>query len=191
MPVMKRVCLCSALAVVLAGIATLSASGPVGIFGIVEKVVFEPNEASADRIQVWGAFAYVEGGTGQPGSQTSPARKGYLYFRLNQAATAAERELVRKEWADLKSVAGTGQAVGFGRWFYIGGFGGLDPSVRSATPPTIYEMAGGSTDVRVRLATESPSAPALYQTNTGVVKVAEQGNYATLVKQLKAALSAR
>ena len=28
----------------------LVASGPVGIYGIVEKVVFEPNENAADRI---------------------------------------------------------------------------------------------------------------------------------------------
>ena len=48
---------------ILAGAAHLTASGPLGIYGIVEKVVFEPNEAAPERIQVWGAFTYVNGAT--------------------------------------------------------------------------------------------------------------------------------
>jgi len=33
------------------------ASDPVGVYAIVDKVVFEPNETNPERIQVWGAFA--------------------------------------------------------------------------------------------------------------------------------------
>jgi hypothetical protein len=54
----------------------------------------------------------------------SAARRGYLYFRLDPSATAAQRETVRTEWADLNAVAGKGQVVGFGNWGYIGGFSG-------------------------------------------------------------------
>src|SRR5688500_8246933 len=105
-----------AFVVLLAGAVNLGASGPLGIYGIVEKVVFEPNEQSPERIQVWGAFAYVDGGVGSSLTVSAPKR-GYLYFRLGSSADS----LVKNEWADLKSVAGTGQAVGFGRWGYIGG----------------------------------------------------------------------
>ena len=45
--------------IVLCAAAALRGSGPVGIFGIVEKVVFEPDERAPERIQVFGAFAYV------------------------------------------------------------------------------------------------------------------------------------
>jgi hypothetical protein len=193
MTVRKLARLASVAAGVLIGVNGLSASGPIGIFGLIEKVVFEPNEPGAERVQVWGSFAYVEGGTGRA-TAASVARGGYLYFRLDPQATPAQRDTVRTEWADLKAVAGTSQVVGFGNWGYIGGFGGLDPSVRSTTPPYILEMypgRGEMTDLRVRPASESPASPAVYQTNAGVVKISDQGNHAAVVKALKAALAAR
>ena len=177
-----------AFVVLLAGAVNLGASGPLGIYGIVEKVIFEPNEQSPERIQVWGAFAYVETSVvGQSMTVSSPKR-GYLYFRLGGAADS----LVRKEWADLKSVAGTGQAVGFGRWGYIGRFDGLQPETANRTPPTILERTGPnsarSTDLRVRPASEPPAGPALYQTDSGVVKLPASGSHAAIVEQLRAAL---
>jgi hypothetical protein len=181
-----------AFVVLLAGAVNLGASGPLGIYGIVEKVVFEPNEQSPERIQVWGAFAYVDGGVGQS-LATSAAKRGYLYFRLMPDA-GQTTQLIRNEWADLKSVAGTGQAVGFGRWGYIGGFGSLQPDAASGMPPYILERAidgranARQTDMRVRPASETPARPALYQTDSGVVKLSETGSHAAVVKQLKAAL---
>ena len=177
----------------LIGVGSLSASGPIGIFGLVEKVVFEPNQASAERVQVWGAFAYVDGGPSRAAA-VSAARRGYLYFRLDPSITPAQRETIRTEWADLKAVAGMGQAVGFGNWGYIGGFSALDPSVRSSMPPYILEMypgRGEMTDMRVRPASEPPAAPAVYQTNAGVVKISDQGNHAAIVKLLKDTLAGR
>lgn len=183
-----------AFVVVLAGAVHLGASGPLGIYGIVEKVVFEPNEQAPERIQVWGAFAYVDG-VGAQSLTVSAAKRGYLYFRLGGASeggTDQSMKLVRNEWADLRSVAGTAQAVGFGRWGYIGRFGGLQPDAASRTPPYILEPTGPTsarnTDLRVRPATETPAAPALYQTDSGVVKLSESGSHAAIVKQLKAAL---
>jgi hypothetical protein len=181
-----------AFVVVLVGAAHLSASGFLGIYGIVEKVVFEPNEQSPERIQVWGAFAYVNGAGGQSLS-VSTAKRGYLYFRLVPTA-GQTTQLIRNEWADLKSVAGTGQAVGFGKWGYIGAFGALQPDAASGMPPYILERAidgrmnAQQTDMRVRPASETPAKPALYQTDAGVVKLSEAGSHAQIVQQLKAAL---
>jgi hypothetical protein len=168
--------------------AHLAASGPLGLYGIVERVVFEPTEQAPERIQVWGAFAYFDA-AGQ-GLSISPAKRGYLYFRMPAGASAGELDLIKNEWRDLKSVAGTGQAIGFGRWGYIGAFGGLQPDVRSNNPPYILERAPGNplTDLRVRLATETPTTPAQYQTNAGIVKLSEGGSHAAIVKQLQDAL---
>jgi hypothetical protein len=84
------------------------ASGPLGIYGIVEKVVLEPDEKSRERIQVWGAFMYVDGPGTAPGA-VSPARRGYLYFSLPPVipgfTSSKQIDLVRNEWADLKAVA--------------------------------------------------------------------------------------
>ena len=169
----------------------LIASGPVGIYGIVERVIFEPNERSPERVQVWGAFAFVEGGVTTPGATSMP-RRGYLYFKL----PSGNRQLAAKaEWADLKAVAGTGQAIGFGNWGLIGNFSGLDSrSAGSNGFPYFLELfpgGGSQTDVRVRPASEPPINPAVYSTNAGIVKLADQGSHAAIVKQLKEVLQAR
>ena len=184
----------SLLAVFTMATVGVSASGRIGYYGIVERVVFEPSEAAPERIQVWGAFAYVDGGASQGGS-VSEVKRGYLYFKLRSAfegfTPQSEVDLRKREWADLKSVAGTGQAIGFGAWGYIGGFGVLQPDTVAARPSFLYERkpAGGElADLRVRPANEAPSAPATYQTETGIVKLSETGSHAAIVKQLKAAL---
>ena len=61
---------------------SLTASGPVGIYGLIDKVVFEPTEQNAERVQVWGAFMYMDGdGVATAGAVVSAARRGYLYFK--------------------------------------------------------------------------------------------------------------
>jgi hypothetical protein len=144
--------------------ANLFASGPVGIYAIVEKVVLEPNERAPERIQVWGAFAFFD----DEHQSVSAAKRGYMYFKL--PAGAGPAETVRKEWADLKSVAGTGQAIAFGRWGYIGAF------------------EGEKGDVRVRPETEPLNTPATYATNVGIVKLSAEGNHAETVKLLRESL---
>lgn len=167
--------------------ANPGASGLVGIYGIVERVVFE-GTPGPQRVQVWGAFAFANGGVNNV-SNWSPVTRGYLYFRVpdTSVASASEIELVRREWADLQSVAGKGQVVAFGRWGYIGTFEGL----LSAEKPWFLQRAPGGgeyTDLRVRRAGAAPTAPAAYQTNAGVVRIPE-GSHADLVKQLRAAIT--
>ena len=182
------------VATALAFAVDLAASGPLGIYGIVEKVVFEPNEQAPERIQLWGAFAYVDGTAGES-LTISPVKRGYLYFRLpgegDGRVTAEQLQTIKREWADLKAVAGTGQAVGFGHWGYIGAFSGLRPDVRTNMPPYILERAPGNpqTDLHVRPPSEIPGAPALYLTETGVVKLSPTGNPAAVVRQLRDALA--
>jgi hypothetical protein len=172
----------------------LPASGPVGIFGIVEKVVFEPDESSPERVQIWGAFAYVDGNE-RTAIVASPARRGYLYFKLPSIAannsTQKEIDAAKIEWADLKAVAGTGQAVGFGKWGYIAGFSSLSPDAQPVLPSVILERmprGGRATDLRVRPGTEPPVSPATYQPDAGVVKLPDAGSHAAIVKELRAAL---
>jgi hypothetical protein len=178
---------------VLLGAVSISASGPVGIYGIIDKVVFEPNEQNAERLQVWGAFAYVDGpGPEETGMIISPAKRGYLYFKMRSAypgfTSEGQIKASRIEWADLKAVAGTGQAVGFGRWGYIAGFSQLRPDARPVAPSVILEgkPSGGETaDLRVRPASEAPANPVTYQTNIGVIKLDANGRHAAIVKALR------
>jgi hypothetical protein len=188
---MRRIGLTLVLAL-FATVPHLNASGPLGIYGIVEKVVFEPNEAAAERIQIWGAFAYCDA-TGYPNLTISTVGRGYLYFRLPTAAetsSARHVEVIRNEWSDLKGVAGTGQAIGFGSWGYIGAFGGLRPDIRSPSPPYLIDASRPNQlpDMRVRPSSERPASPALYATNAGISKISAAGTHAAIVKQLQDAL---
>ena len=97
--------ICSA-ALLACALLEARASDPVGIYTFVDKVVYEPSTGAPERIQVWGGFALAKGG----GERYEQAERGYMYFKLRQG----EEEVCRKEWADLKSVAGTGQIVAFG-----------------------------------------------------------------------------
>jgi hypothetical protein len=183
----------SLVAVLLAS-TSLLASGRIGFYGIIEKVVFEPNETAPERIQIWGAFMYVDGGASK-NFAVSAAKRGYLYFKIKSLhpgfTSQAQMDLTKKEWADLKGVAGTGQAVAFGSYGYIGSFGVLEPGGVAAPPSFLFEnrpAGGDQADLRVRPATEAPSNPATYQTETGIVKLSDTGSHAAVVKQLREAI---
>jgi len=89
--------------------ASVWASDHVGIYAKVDKVVLEPANGPAQRVQVWGVFA-----TAKPenGNDYASPQRGYLYFQLPANAEAA-----RKEWADMQRLAGKGDVVAFSvRW---------------------------------------------------------------------------
>ena len=65
-----------------------------------------------------------------------------------------DEQLARREWADLQSVAGTAQIVAFGNRY--------------------------TTTARVRPEKESPSAPDLYDVDTGLTKITGRTDYAPI-----------
>lgn len=125
--------------VVLAlGSSSALASDPVGVYAFVDKVVLEPSESQPERIQVWGGFALAEG----RGDTYAAAKRGYMYFSIKPG----EEEMARKEWNDLKTLAGTEQFVAFGvRWKAKG-------AVRDASTkpekPDVYPIGLGVTKIK-------------------------------------------
>jgi hypothetical protein len=113
-------------------------SDPIGIYGIIDKIVLLPDTANPTTIQVWGVFSLSEN---VMGDNYKPAQRGYLYFAMDPNRSRQ----MRAEWADLQSVAGKGEPVGFGAKY-------------SKTPP------------RLRCPMETPAKPDPYTTNIGVVK---------------------
>ena len=142
MPVRITVVLLALLAVTVS--TSVGASAPVsdrmGVYCIVDKVVLEPQEA-AKTAQVHGVCAIAD----QESWYFEAPARGYFYY----AAPTGSETIARAEWADLKSVAGTGQVVGFGRR---------------------YAPVG-----KLRAATEAPSRPDSYPIHFGVVKFNGQG----------------
>ena len=116
------------------------ASGPIGVFALVEKVAFEPNADQPERVRITGIFITAD--DGQAGVYSAPQR-GYLYLTLARG----NEPLARREWEDLKSIAGSRQVVGFGA------------------------VWTGSAQVRVRKADEEAKSPDVYPMGNGLVKV--------------------
>ena len=84
--------------------------GTIGIYAIVDKVAFEPDEKSPERIRIWGVFVVP---VPMSSGQYKAPQHGYLYFRL---APGMER-VAKENWGDLKAVAGTGQGIGFAQYW--------------------------------------------------------------------------
>jgi hypothetical protein len=169
--------------------ANLIAKGSVGLYGIIEKIIFEPSEQAPERIQIWGVFAVVDGGLTRPGATSQP-QSGYLYFKLPDGSA---RSSARTEWMDLKAVAGTGQAIGFGNWGFVGRVQDY-PRPKGSSMPYFLELypgGGRQTDVRVRRDYDPSASPAVYSTNTGIVDLTNEGSHADIVRQLREALKAR
>ena len=126
------------------------ASDPMAVYARVDKVVLPSAPESSDTIEIWGVFCLAK-----PGDRNYylPAVRGYLYFKLS-----TNKEAARKEWADFKELAGSGQIVAFGSRF--------------------------ESQPRLRKADERPENPDPFSTNFGLVKVQDRSDWQP-VKALK------
>jgi len=142
------------IVVFLSAVAAMhvSASVPLGVYAVVDRVVLEPADAEPQRIQIWGAFALWDG---NPGLGYRAPERGYLYYSCSREQIG----VCRNEWADLKSMAGTGRMIGFGS----------------------RSLAAG----RIRATGEQASAPEVYPIQFGVVQMGSSPRGA-IFDQLKA-----
>ncbi len=110
------------------------ASDPVGIYALIDKIVLSPDEGSPQTVQVWGVFSLAEG----TGYAYAKPQRGYMFFTLNPE----KPDVTRKEWADLKAMAGTRQCIGFATRYPK-----KRPTVRKADDlaknPDIYPLGWG------------------------------------------------
>jgi hypothetical protein len=140
----------------------LNASDRVGVYAVIEKVVLEPDAAAPERIQIWGAFAVSDQNSA---STYGPAQRGYLYYTCPQG----KESVCRKEWADMKSLAGTTTGIGFGHR---------------------YSPTG-----RIRKADEKAAAPDTYPIQMGIVRIENASDRGAetfrVIDRLRHALQAR
>lgn len=118
----------------------LRASDPVGIYAIVDKVVFEPSAEAPERAQIWGAFS-IHTGPGM-GDTYKPPVRGFLYYSVDPGNVKA----TLSEWSDLSELAGKDECVGFASRFKPTGSvrGGCEEPVK----PDVYPIALGLTRFR-------------------------------------------
>jgi hypothetical protein len=122
-----------AAGVVFAGVAA-SASVPLGVYAVVDKVVLEPADTESHCVQIWGTFALWDG---KPGLGYRAPERGYLYYSCSREQIG----ICRNEWADLKAMAGTGRMVGFGSRSL--GAGRIRAAGEQASAPEAYPIQFG------------------------------------------------
>ena len=130
--------LATVFAAICLSLSIVHASDPIGVYALIDKVVLEPNADHPERIQISGVFAIAKL---NPYDSYEDPQRGILYFQLPKD----KPDLARKEWSDLKRMAGTRQVAAFGR--------------RHQVKP------------RVRKPDEKPDGPDIYEVGVGVVKV--------------------
>ena len=152
-----------ATAIILAAlsIGTAQASGPVGVYTLIDKVVLEPNADNPERILIYGVFSIR---TDNQGAFQAPQR-GYLYYSL---PTGADHALVLREWSDLKAAAGTHTVIAFGGT----SFGEYVPDGRGVNRPPVYQPP------RLRKSSDKPENPDPYLTGAGLSKMRSDTDYA-------------
>lgn len=159
----------SRLAVVLvpvAAAALLAAAAsarkdPHGVYAVVDSVVFEPAAAPVPRrVQLWGSFALANVVGMKDGKivhiqfgHFHPPQRGYMYYSVNPNDEAGTRE----HWAELKAIAGTGEAAAWGAHL---------PPVGPRRPATMQDTAAArhimTYNGRVRAPMEAMSNPDVF-----------------------------
>jgi hypothetical protein len=122
------------IAVLAFGAMPVSASDPCGVYGIIEKVVLEPNDTEPTSVQVWGVFAVSDA---RFGGGYGAAQRGYFHY----TCTKGRDSTCIAEWNDLKSVAAKDQFVGFGGRYLP--TGRLRKADEKPATPDIYPIQMG------------------------------------------------
>jgi len=145
--------------VMAAATVVLGASDPIGAYTIVDKVVRLPNSTEPTSVQIFGVFSFAiprdanfqqpfppgSFGRAETGDVYGAIQKGYVYYTCPTGREAN----CQAEWADLNSIAGKSEVVGFG-------------------------TRRGMTS-RVRPMTEKPASPDVYPLNIGIVRMGPYG----------------
>jgi hypothetical protein len=143
-----------AVAIGVLAAPAMRASDFVGVYCLPDKVVLEPNDTEPQRAQIWGAFLMADTKTA---TGYLAAERGYLYYACPQGKDNA----CLNEWSDLKALAGTGKAAGFGGRFQPAG--------------------------HLRKASDPLGSPDPYPIQFGLVKIGGDSYSMSLLSQLKAA----
>jgi hypothetical protein len=82
----------------------------IGIYAIVDQMTFEPDDGSPNSVRISGIFVVPV--RMSSGNYHRPQR-GYLYFRIAPGTEQA----TRRDWRELKTLAGSGKVIGFGQYW--------------------------------------------------------------------------
>ena len=158
----------------IAAMATtgVAKNGGAGIYAIVDTVTFEPSNISPERIRISGLFAVP---VRMSSGEYAPPKHGYLYFRT----VPGREQAARKDWAALRSLAGTGEVVGFTDYWVP------DPHGANGNPHHSLEVTV-HTQGNAAAAEDYPlSLPEFLSVGGGLVRAGHPAFDTIVMKQLK------
>lgn len=128
---------------------TLNAQGVegFGVYANLGRLVFEPNEETPERVQIWGSFSVHAGG-----ANYQLRERGYLYFRLPSAPSAAT---AIQDWRAIRKLYEN------------------RPEGWQAAPGTHAFMKSGMI-IRVRTQDEPPTNPDVYTPGPAPVRASDE-----------------
>jgi hypothetical protein len=88
----------------------IAKNASIGIYAIVNQVRFEPDAGPPNSLRISGIFVVPV--PMSSGNYRNP-QKGYLYFRIAPGTEQA----TRRDWSELKTLAGSGKVVEFGQYW--------------------------------------------------------------------------
>ena len=100
----------STLLLLLPPKSVIAKNASIGIYAIVDQVTFEPETGPPHSVRISGIFVVPI--PMSSGNYRSPQR-GYLYFRIAPRTEQA----TRRDWSELKTLAGSGKVLGFGQYW--------------------------------------------------------------------------
>jgi hypothetical protein len=139
---MKRITLLGAVIMALGLCADVRASGPIGIYALIEKVTVEGEKSDA-RVRIDGVFSLASKDVNNRLTYTAP-QQGYLNLQIEAGA----EEACRREWADMQKLAGTGTVVGFGDSHEVRDFIHIRRASEKAEKPEPFPLGNGMTKLR-------------------------------------------
>jgi hypothetical protein len=150
---MQRISSLAVLMIVWGVADMVSASDHTGIYAVIEDITHTSPGTPDETVRVRGIFSLAK----DRNAYKTPVY-GYMLFRLKKG----EEVLCRKEWADLKRVAGTGQVIAFSRRFRRG-------TRKHAALGRVYKLSEKPT---------KPNEPLTeYSSNIGIQKIRGSMDY--------------
>lgn len=145
--------------------ASSARKDPHGVYAVVDSVIFEPSAGTPERVRLWGSFAlanvvgmkdgkidYIQFG------HFHPPQPGFMYYSVNPRDETG----TRADWAELKEIAGTGQAAAWGASIPPAGTRTPSSGPDTATARWIMGYNG-----RVRASTDPPVNPDVFPQRIG------------------------
>jgi len=151
----------------------------VGIYAIVDQVTFEPNDSSPNFVRISGVFVVP---VRMSSCSYQRPQKGYLYFRIapgTDRVSSFMAQATRKDWNELRAVAGSGKVVAFGPYWV-------------PNPDDPWGNPHHSLEVTVHAEGDS-ATPEVYPTPGGVIKADDMvrgPNHEPQVEKIAAELQA-